>query len=61
MLVYLIHPWVIVLVRGAAKCLHREALFIECGLVHFLAVAALSVMLAALLDWIGKRKGRICG
>lgn len=61
MLVYLIHPWVIVLVRGAAKCLHREALFIENGLTHFLAVAALSVMLAALPDWIGKRKGRICG
>lgn len=61
MLVYLIHPWVIVLVRGAAKCLHREALFIENGLTHFLAVAALSVMLAALPDWIRKRKGRICG
>ena len=49
------------LVRGTAKCLRREALFIECGLVHFLSVAALAIMLAALPDWIGKRKGRICG
>lgn len=50
MLVYLLHPWVIVLVRGVAKCLGREALFIENAGVHFLAVAALSITLALLLE-----------
>ena len=49
MLVYILHPWCIVLVRGAAKVAGLEALFVENSLVHFLAVAALSFGAAAVL------------
>ncbi len=46
LLVFVLHPWCIVLVRGAVKVLKLEALLIENSLVHFLAVLALSVSLA---------------
>lgn len=46
-LVFIIHPWCIVLVRGAAKALGLEALLIENSLAHFLAVLTLSVVLSS--------------
>jgi len=59
MLVYLIHPLMIVVVRGAAKVLHTEALLIENSLMHFLAVAAGSIAgSAALAVWGCWRKAR---
>lgn len=45
--VFVIHPWCIVLVRGAAKVLRLEALLIENSLAHFLAVLVLSVVLSS--------------
>lgn len=47
-IVYLIHPWCIVLVRGAAGVLGLETLFVTNSFVHFCAVTILSVGLAAL-------------
>lgn len=46
MLVYLIHPWCIVLVRGGAKIAGWEALLIQNSLGHFFAVLLLSLGLA---------------
>lgn len=46
MLVYLLHPWWIVLVRGAAKVLHLEGVLIQSSVIHYLAVAAASVLCA---------------
>ncbi len=46
-LVFIIHPWCIVLVRGAAKALGLETLLINNSLAHFLAVLALSVAISA--------------
>ncbi len=43
MLIYLIHPWCIVLVRGVAKALHAEQPLIANSLGHFFAVALLSL------------------
>lgn len=45
--VYLLHPWCIVLVRGAAKVLGLQTLLVENSLGHYLAVSALSVGLSA--------------
>lgn len=42
MLVYLLHPWMIVLVRGGAKVIGMERIFIENQAIHFLAVSILS-------------------
>lgn len=46
--VYLVHPWCIVLVRGAAKALGLQAVLVENSLGHFAAAAALSAAVSAL-------------
>ena len=48
--IYLLHPWSIVLVRGAAKLTGLEALLIQNSLAHFCAVAALTLCAALVLD-----------
>ena len=50
LLVYLIHPWCIVLVRGGARLLGMEPLFIENSLGHFGAVLVASLWGAWLLS-----------
>ena len=50
LLIYLLHPWSIVLVRGAAKLTGLEALLIQNSLAHFCAVAALTLCAALVLD-----------
>ena len=47
-LIYLLHPWCIVLVRGGAKLLHLEPLLIENSLIHFLAATVLSLGIGCL-------------
>ncbi len=49
MLVYLLHPWIIVLVRGGAKVIGLEQMLIENQGVHFLAVSVLSFGVAGFL------------
>lgn len=44
--VYILHPWVIVAVRGAAKAVKAESLLIENGIGHFAAVTLLSFVAA---------------
>ncbi len=46
---YILHPAVIVAVRGTGKFLHLTDLLTENSLVHFLAVTAVSFLAAALL------------
>lgn len=43
LLVYIIHPMMIVVIRLAAKVLHLQALLVENSAVHFLAVVVTSV------------------
>ncbi len=43
LLVYMIHPMMIVVIRLAAKVLHLQALLVENSAVHFLAVVVTSV------------------
>lgn len=49
LIVYIIHPLVIVMIRFAAKLVHMEALLIDNSLVHFIAVAVVSVVIALIL------------
>lgn len=41
--IYLLHPAVIVVVRGIAKVLHATNLFVENSIVHYLAVTVLTI------------------
>ena len=47
--IYLLHPWVIVLVRGFAKLTGAVPLLVEQPLVHFLAVVLASALLGGVL------------
>lgn len=60
MLVYVLHPWVIVLMRGAARQLGLWGLLVENSLGHYLAVCAGSAAAAAvlLLIWARLRPAR---
>lgn len=55
---YLLHPWFIVLVRGAAKALRAEPWLIANSIGHFLAVAAASLLCAFALDALLPRPER---
>ena len=63
--IYLTHPFCIILVRGAAKALHLENLFVENSLLHYLAVCILSFASAAAAEKcagrIRKRFPVLCG
>lgn len=48
MLIYVVHPLCIVLLRGGAKVLGLESLFVEHSLFHFVGVLALSALLAGI-------------
>ncbi len=48
-LVYLLHPWCIVLVRGAAGALECDRWLVENSLVHFAAVTLLTAVLSGLI------------
>ncbi|MBP3951907.1 serine racemase VanT catalytic subunit [Bacillus suaedae] len=43
LIIYLIHPWMIVLVRGFAKVIDQEQLFIYNNFIHYLIVSFLSL------------------
>lgn len=55
LLIYIIHPWLIVLVRFAARLLHLEKLLIHQSFMHYLAVSGLSLVVAWVLVYVGER------
>lgn len=57
LLVYLIHPWCIVLVRGGARAVGLAGLLIENSLGHFAAVLALSFCAALVLAHLRPERG----
>ncbi|MDO5602953.1 MAG: alanine racemase, partial [Oscillospiraceae bacterium] len=57
LLMYLLHPLCIVLVRGGAKFLHLEEVFIENSLGHFAAVCLLSAAFSLALSKIDFHTG----
>lgn len=54
-IIYLIHPWMIVLVRQLAAFTKLQWLLVENSIVHFLAVAACSLALTVLGSAIAQR------
>lgn len=46
LIIYLVHPWMIILVRGAAKFMHLEKLLVENSIIHYLSVAILSLLVS---------------
>lgn len=58
--IYLFHPLCIILVRGGAKAVHLESLFLDNSLLHYLAVCALSLACALGLTHAAGRR-RDCG
>lgn len=55
--IYLLHPLCIILVRGGAKAVHMEGLFVDNSLAHYLAVCAVSGVAACVIAWASGRKG----
>jgi serine/alanine racemase len=51
LLIYILHPWFIVLVRGAAKILGLTKILVENSLVHYLAVSV-STLAASLILYV---------
>lgn len=53
LLIYLIHPWIIVIVRLFAKLLHLECLLVANSMVHYLMVCVLTAAfsIAATILW----------
>ena len=54
--IYLLHPLCIILVRGGAKAVHMEGLFVDNSLMHYLAVCAVSGAAACVIAWAAGRK-----
>lgn len=51
MCVYVLHPIVIIMLRGVAKVAHQERLLVENSLMQFVSVTAVSFAVAALFVW----------
>lgn len=54
MWIYLLHPLCIILVRGGAKAVRMERLFVENSLAHYLVVCAVSCFCACAVTFVGK-------
>ena len=52
LIMYIIHPWIIVFVRGFAKVFHLEKIFIDNSLIHFIIVSIGSFLAAWLVAFI---------
>lgn len=53
--IYIIHPAMIIVVRGIGKLLNMTALFVANSLVHYIAVSLLSFVVACIIAYIGKQ------
>lgn len=56
MIVYIIHPLVIIGVRGVAKIINLQAILVDNNLIHFIAVLSISWVMALIINFI-KIKG----
>lgn len=58
LVIYMIHPWVIVIVRLAAKIMHLQKLLIYNNLIHFISVSILTLLMGFLVTYIWTRLGQ---
>lgn len=47
--IYLLHPLMIVLIRGIAKLIHGQAILVDNSLIHYIAVCFLSCIFAYII------------
>lgn len=52
LIIYIVHPMMIVVTRMSAKILGMQTFFVENSLVHFLAVSITSTAVSILITWI---------
>lgn len=57
LIVYIIHPMVMIGVRLTAKLLHRQSLLVDNSMIQFLTVCLLSVIFGSTAAWVWKRRG----
>ncbi len=55
MVIYLIHPWIIVIIRLFAKIVHLEYLLIYNNFLHFLSVSILSLFIGLVVTYFWSR------
>lgn len=55
LVIYMIHPWVIVIVRLLAKIMHLQKIFIYNNLIHFFLVSILTLLIGFLVTYIRVR------
>ena len=62
MIIYIIHPFMIVVIRLFAKLLHLQSLLVENSLVHYIAVCfaavVFAVVITALLSRLKPKKAK---
>lgn len=58
LVIYLIHPYMIIAVRGFAKISDLAFIMIDNSMVHYLAVCAGSLLVALLYLWLKKAMGK---
>ena len=59
MMVYLIHPLMIVFVRMVAKVIHLQTILVENSIIHFLAVTILSFLAAWVISVVFARPNKV--
>lgn len=55
LIVYIVHPWAIIALRGAANVMGLAPLLIENSIVHYLTVSAISFAVAGVIVWMKSR------
>lgn len=58
MLIYIVHPMCIILVRGFARAVHLTWLLVDNSVVHFIAVAAASIVVSTLAILVFNKKDK---
>lgn len=57
LLIYIIHPMIIIAIRLFAKVFHLQAVFVDNSIIHFLSVGVVSVLFAFILAKLWDRMG----
>jgi len=57
--IYIIHPIMIILIRGASKIVNLESIMVENSLIHYVLVVISSLIFSLIFEMIKKRRNNI--
>jgi serine/alanine racemase len=57
--IYIIHPIMIILIRGASKIVNLESIMVENSLIHYVLVVISSLIFSVIFEMIKKRRNNI--